>query len=211
MKSADLIDRLSRDVACVAPGVVRRRLLVALSAGAAASLAIVVLWLPLLPLKAMSAGGFWVKLGLAGLLALSAGLNLSALAAPGRASGQRPWLTASILAAMLLLGAAQLLGTPPAGRLQLWLGRTSQVCSPWIVGLSLPIYLALVVALRRLAPTRLAMAGGFAGLTSGAVAAALYALHCPEQAPAFIATWYGLGVLGAGAIGALSGRWLLRW
>ena len=68
-----------------------------------------------------------------------------------------------------------------------------------------------MVAIRRLAPIHLERTGAAAGFAAGALAATLYGLHCPEQAAAFVATWYTLGIAGATAIGALTGRRLLRW
>jgi hypothetical protein len=48
-------------------------------------------------------------------------------------------------------------------------------------------------------------------LASGALGALLYCLRCPENSAMFILTWYSLGILTAGAIGALAGPHLLRW
>jgi hypothetical protein len=133
------------------------------------------------------------------------------LARPGGRIGWAPSVVLAVAAAMAALAAAQLLRTPPDGRVAAWLGQTWRVCSPLILLLSIPIYAALVIALRALAPTRLASAGAAAGFLSGAVAATLYGLHCPEQSAAFVAAWYSLGILGATALGAVTGRWLLRW
>ncbi|MFM8989141.1 MAG: NrsF family protein [Alphaproteobacteria bacterium] len=38
-----------------------------------------------------------------------------------------------------------------------------------------------------------------------------YALHCPEAALAFVATWYTAGIALAGALGAALGPRVLRW
>jgi hypothetical protein len=65
--------------------------------------------------------------------------------------------------------------------------------------------------MRGLGPTNLRAAGAIAGLTSGGVGAAVYALHCPESAAPFIVIWYSLGMAAAGALGALLGPRLLRW
>src|SRR5262249_51871910 len=116
-----------------------------------------------------------------------------------------------VILAMLGLGAAQIVAAAPAGRLTLWLGHTWKVCSPLILLLAVPIYAFLVAAIRRLAPTRLPRPGGAAGFAAGALAATLYGLHCPEQAAAFVATWYTLGIAAATVLGAIAGRRLLRW
>ena len=49
------------------------------------------------------------------------------------------------------------------------------------------------------------------GLLAGAVGAFGYAFACEEASPAFVAAWYTLGMLMAGALGALLGPRVLRW
>jgi hypothetical protein len=38
-----------------------------------------------------------------------------------------------------------------------------------------------------------------------------HALHCDEDAPMFLAVWYGLAILALGGIGAVAGTRALRW
>ncbi|MEO8315782.1 MAG: NrsF family protein [Pseudomonadota bacterium] len=46
-------------------------------------------------------------------------------------------------------------------------------------------------------------------LLAGAVGAALYALHCTDDSPLFVATWYSLAILAMTGAGAIAGaRWL---
>jgi len=61
------------------------------------------------------------------------------------------------------------------------------------------------------APSRPGLAGTVAGLLAGAIGAALYATHCPDDSPLFVATWYGLGLAIVTAAGAAIGTRLLRW
>ena len=106
---------------------------------------------------------------------------------------------------------AELAYTPPADWLAIWLGKSWRSC-PWLsLLLSMPIFIGLWWAFRRLAPTRLRMAGAAAGLAAGAWSATLYCLHCPEVSALFVLTWYSLGIGLATAIGALLGPRLLRW
>ena len=77
--------------------------------------------------------------------------------------------------------------------------------------LAAPVFLGVAWALRRLAPTRLAMAGAAAGLLAGAVGATVYGLYCEETAAAFVVTWYTLGIAVCATAGALLGPRLLRW
>ena len=55
------------------------------------------------------------------------------------------------------------------------------------------------------------MTGALAGAASAGVAALLYASHCPDDSPLFVATWYPLATLICVAVGALAGRWFLDW
>jgi hypothetical protein len=65
--------------------------------------------------------------------------------------------------------------------------------------------------MKELAPTRLRLAGFSAGLLSGAVAAVVYCLHCPELGAPFVGFWYLLGMLIPASIGAFLGESFLRW
>ncbi|HUI21148.1 MAG TPA: NrsF family protein, partial [Methylocella sp.] len=58
---------------------------------------------------------------------------------------------------------------------------------------------------------RPALAGAAAGLLAGAIGAAFYATHCPDDSPLFVATWYTLAIAFVTAIGAIAGARLLRW
>lgn len=212
MRTTDLIELLARDVRATPPGVVNRRLLAALLAGGLATLAIVVLGLQCQPLLAAAQQPwFWMKAAYTGLLTVASVIIVRRLSVPGSNLGAAPLVAGLIVLAMLALAAGQILSTAPADRLALWLGHSWKVCSPLILLLALPIYACLVAAVRRLAPTRPALTGAAAGFAAGALAATIYGLHCPEQAAAFAATWYTLGIAAATALGGITGGRLLRW
>jgi hypothetical protein len=212
MRTADLIALLARDARMTPPAAPTRRLLTALAAGGAVTLALVVLGLHSQPLEAAARQPwFWMKASYTGLLTVAAAITVRRLSVPGTRAGLAPVAALLIVLAMITLGAGQVLAASPAGRLGLWLGHTWKVCSPLILLLALPIYACEVIALRALAPTRPALAGAAAGLAAGALAATFYGLHCPEQAAAFVATWYTLGITAAAALGAVVGARLLRW
>ncbi|MGA7539658.1 MAG: DUF1109 domain-containing protein [Steroidobacteraceae bacterium] len=212
MRTADLIELLAGDATATPRGVVNRKLLAALIAGGLVTFAIVALWLRCQPLLAAAQQPwFWMKAGYTGLLTLAGAIIVRRLSIPGARLGAAPLAAALVILAMLALGAGQIVATAPGARLALWLGQTWKVCSPLILLLAVPIYAFLIAALRALAPTRLTLTGTAAGFAAGALAAALYGLHCPEQAAAFAATWYTLGIAAATALGAITGRRLLRW
>ena len=54
-------------------------------------------------------------------------------------------------------------------------------------------------------------AGAAAGFLAGAIGAALYATHCPDDSPLFVAAWYSLAIGFVAALGAVAGSRLLRW
>ena len=90
-------------------------------------------------------------------------------------------------------------------------GSNSRVCLTAIPLLSLPLLVAALIGLRHGAPSRPALAGAFAGLMSAGLAATLYASHCIDDSPLFVATWYTLATLVVAAVGALVGARVLRF
>jgi hypothetical protein len=91
------------------------------------------------------------------------------------------------------------------------IGSNSKVCLAAIPAMSLPLLAAALVGLRHGAPARPAVAGAIAGLLSAGLAATLYAAHCTDDSPLFVATWYTLATALVTAIGALAGSKMLRF
>jgi hypothetical protein len=122
--------------------------------------------------------------------------------------------------AFLLVIPAGLLAAGIAGEMMLpqrlpmmtrLVGSNSRVCMTAIPLISLPLLVASLLGLRHGAPTRPAMAGAIAGLLSAGLAATLYASHCPDDSPLFVATWYTIATAVVTAIGALAGSKVLRF
>ena len=84
-------------------------------------------------------------------------------------------------------------------------GSNSRICLTAIPLISLPLLAAALIGLRHGAPARPALAGALAGLLSAGLAATLYAAHCTDDLPLFVATWYTLAAALMAAIGALAG------
>jgi hypothetical protein len=151
----------------------------------------------------------WAKLAYVATLAATGAWALWRLARPGRTMGAVAVAIAVPLAAMWTLALLELDGA--ADRHALVLGETWRTC-PWLIAaLSLPVFVGTLAALRTGAPTRVRWAGAGAGFCAGAVAATIYALHCPEMGAPFLGTWYLAGILIPTALGALLGPRLLRW
>ncbi len=90
------------------------------------------------------------------------------------------------------------------------IGNNSKICLTAIPLLSLPLLAAALIGLRHGAPTRPAIAGAIAGLSSAGLAATLYASHCTDDSPLFVTTWYTIATALVTAIGALAGSKILR-
>jgi hypothetical protein len=150
---------------------------------------------------------FAVTLGLA-IPAIALGLRLARPAAP--LGGRIWWLTLPL--GLLALGIAGDFMVPQrlswSARL---IGSNSRVCMTAIPAMSLPLLAAALIALRHGAPTRPALAGAVAGLLSAGLAATLYASHCPDDSPLFVATWYTIATALVTAVGALVGSRVLRF
>ncbi len=212
MRTADLIELLAHDVRAAPRAAVSRTLAAALVAGGLVTFAIIALWLRCQPLLAVAQQPwFWTKIVYTALLTAAGVVGVRRLSVPGAEIGAAPVAAVLVILAMAGLAAAEIFSAAPAERLALWLGHSWKICSPLILLLAVPIYAFLVAALRRLAPTHAALSGAAAGFAAGALAATLYSLHCPEQAAAFVVTWYTLGIAAATALGALIGNRLLRW
>jgi hypothetical protein len=212
MKTADLIATLAADAAPMPPVRVLPRMAVAAALGGAVALVILVIWLGLQPLgAAMLSGSFWMKAGYTAVLATAGLLLVARLARPGGQAGRLPLIALAAVAVMAGLALLEMARTPPGRMHDVVMGHTWAVCSLRIVTLSVPVYLGAVWALRRLAPTRLALAGAAAGLLAGSVGATVYGLYCAETAATFVLIWYTLGIASASALGAVIGQRLLRW
>ncbi len=213
MKTAALIDLLSRAENPVARHALLRRFATAVSLGAAGALLLFFIRLRVNPGLAdmLVMPAFWIKVGFTMSTFVAALAVATRLARPGVAVGRAGlWMCAPILVVWMLMTMA-LVQADPAARLPLVMGTTSRTCPMNIAILSLPIMVATIWALRGLAPTKLRAAGGVAGLCAGALGAAIYGLHCPELEAPFLGVWYVIGMTLPAMLGAWLGPRMLRW
>ena len=183
--------------------------------GLAVALAAVVFFLTLGPRPDISAAAetprFLFKFVVATALAATAFGVLRALSRPG--DGWRAALPYLAVAPVLLAMAVvvELFLLPP----DLWsarlIGANSMVCLVFIPLIGIAPLAVLILALRRGATTRPAIAGAVAGVLAGAIAAGFYAAHCTDDSPLFVATWYTLAVAGLTLGGAALASRLARW
>ena len=209
----DLIDRLSSELKPVRRHAMRRLVLGAVLVSGVIAAIVMLGWLG--PRADMATARmtviFWTKFGYTLALAVLGGVATLVLARPD-GSIRWPWMAAPALLALVFgAGLVQLAAAEPDQMMPLVIGGTSLVC-PWrIVALSLPVLVALLLALRRLAPASPTLAGLAAGLFAGGTGAWVYSFACGENGVMFLALWYSLGIAIVAALGALLGRFLLRW
>jgi hypothetical protein len=209
----DLIARLADDLRPTPANTLRRRLGVATAIGIFFS---ALAMLSLLGVRsdlaqAVATASFWVKFTYTLALGLLGAWAASRIARPGE-TGRLPLSIAPVV--VLLVGVLSIVEyemAPPETRRALVMGATALVCPFCILGLSLPLLLAIMHFLRRMAPTHLTLGGLSAGLMAGGLGAWVYAFHCPESGLPFLTLWYSLGIAAVVLIGTLTGRWLLRW
>ena len=116
-----------------------------------------------------------------------------------------------LLAVVLTAIAVELLAVPLSGWRARLIGSNSLICLSMVPILSLAPLAAILAVLRRGAPASPTLAGAAAGFLAAACGATLYAFHCFDDSPLFVATWYSLAALPVVALGAVAGRRLLRW
>lgn len=213
MKTDDLIGMLSAGVEPVPRRAATRRLVWALAVGLPLAALVMLTQFGLRRdlVQAMFWPVLWLKILFPFFFAWGGFVLAQRLARPGVRPG-RAWLT-MVLPVLLIwgMGLANWMGTPADERMGLLMGPTWRSCAFGIALIALPVFVAGMVALRGLAPTRPAWAGAAVGALAGGAGATVYALHCPESTLPFLAVWYVAGMLAPVALGALIGPRLLRW
>jgi hypothetical protein len=213
VKTDDLVAMLATGAAPVPRRAASRRLSIALLIGVPLSVAWMLYEYGMRRdlSQAMFWPMFWVRLALPVCVAITGFVIVQRLARPG-ARVRKAWLGLAVpLVIIWAMAVTMLLSSPGEERPTLIMGQTWRTCAANIATISLPVFVAALIALKGLAPTRPAMAGAAAGAMAGGAGAAVYALHCLELAAPFIAIWYVAGILLPVVLGALIGPRILRW
>lgn len=211
MKTDDLIQALARGAGPAPRGVVGRRIGPMMLLGLLASVVLAFVLLGFVPAHTFAFAAPWFKLAYAGAMVAAAAWLTSRLARPAAQLSAPSTAVAAVALAAALVGALSWWLTPGDARMRGLLGHSWALCPWFVLAVSTPALAGLLWAMRGLAPTRPRAAGFAAGLLAGALGAAGYALACTELAMSFVAAWYTLGILLAGALGALLGPRVLRW
>lgn len=209
MRTDNLIDLIAADAPGYSP--LARRLRAGLGLGALAAVLLLLATIGIRPDLAAALGTARVlfKIGFTLVFAAVAIEIVFRVGLPGEKP--RVWLLA-IPALLLAVGAISELYAVPVDTWSTRLvGNHAAFCLVFIPLLALTPLALLIWALRDGAPAGPGGAGAAAGLAAGSLAAAIYAWHCPDDSPLFVATWYLIAVAIVSATGFFAGRRLLRW
>jgi len=165
VRTEELVALLASRAEAVDSKVPTRRYILAVATAAVLSFMLMDLWLGVRAtlLSDFAVPMFWAKevfcavLGVAGLVAMTR------LARPGTPLGLVPAGLAAPVVAMWLLAVAALYAADAAGRDALVFGLTSTVCPFAIALISVPLFCGIFWSMRKMAPTRLRLAGAAGG------------------------------------------------
>jgi len=212
MKTGDLIRALTSDLAAPGPSI-ETRFVVAILPGVLLAFALFAITLGPRPDLVLVAGDvrFLFKFVVTLSLALCSAILVWRLVRPG-APARLQMMALAVVPVVLVIGVLmEMVVLPPPSWGARLVGSNGLVCLLSIPLFALPMLIAEILALRQGAPTRPALTGAIAGLFAGGVAAAIYAAHCPDDSPLFVALWYSLGIMIVALLGSLAGRLALRW
>jgi hypothetical protein len=214
MTTEELIRRLASDLpANASPGVLpplAARLLTYTGVAALATLLVILSAMSRSPHFAHGVGAT-IAFTVAAATVLAAGaFRMSVILSRPEARPRQMWIIVPIV--VMAAGIVAELDRVPrddwATRL---FGQDPLACFVCVWLLSMPILLAALFALRHGAPSQPRRAGAMAGLFAGAVAAALYTLHCPEDSLLFVAAWHVPAIALVAVVGAAIAGRMLRW
>jgi hypothetical protein len=211
VKTNDLISLIAED----APVTLRfgRAMALALCAGTFLS---IILFLLVVGIRqnigeAIETARVALKIAATLLLAIAASSLVFRIGRPGLPLRARALSLA--LPLLLVVGAviAEMVATPTSSWAARMMGRHASFCVFFIPVLSLAPLVGFFLVLREGAPANPGLAGAVAGLAASGIAAAIYAWHCPDDSPFFVATWYTTAIAIVTLAGYAAGRQLLRW
>lgn len=153
----------------------------------------------------------WLKLGFSVFVLLAAGMAAWRLSLPGKGWSGAGLVLLVVFGVVACWALVDLAGRPMVEWAPCITGRDWLTCLVAVPLLALPPMLAMGLAMRRLAPTRLDLAGTLLGLASGGGAAFAFTLFCQDDTASFVAVWYGLALGVSALLGRVLGSRLLRW
>ncbi|WP_374651963.1 NrsF family protein [Dongia sp.] len=162
----------------------------------------------------MLALGDWHYLAKIAVAASVAAIGLMLVARVARPEIAPAGLPVWILAALLPLAAGiavESVTLPTSEWSRYAMGEAAIYCLTLVPLISLAPLAATLLALRHGAPQSPTAAGAVAGFAAGGLGALIYALHCNNDSPFYVAIWYLMAIGIVTLAGAVLGRSVLRW
>ena len=160
--------------------------------------------------RAITTWRFDLKLALMAVALVMAAIDCYRLARP-TARGAMPTATLVVVPLLAVAVIAELGLTPRAEWMPRLVGTNAYLCLASIPALATFPLAALIWAMRSGAPRSPSGAGAAVGLLAAAASGLLYATHCFDDSPLFVAVWYTLAAVIVTCAGAIAGSRLLRW
>lgn len=153
---------------------------------------------------------FYAKVGVVAAVMSAALTDCARLMRP---TEQQPvtWSTLLVVLALVVAVAVELAVSPVAEWGARLVGSNGLKCLVLVPLLAFVPFLALMWAMQRGAPASPTWAGATVGRAAAAMGAVLYAFHCFDDSPLFVAAWYSAAVVGVSGFGAVIGARLLKW
>lgn len=212
MMSDMMIDRLVEELTPVKP--LKNRNGLALTLAIAAILALAVAMLGGIRgdvLMGVPHPMFFLRGGALLLLGVTSSYAVIAMSQPAVGNSFKGWIWA-LLAALLFPATAIVMAVMAApDNMAIFVPRYGLECLGISILAGTVIATAQVSWLRRGAPVALNRAGWLVGMSSGALGAAAYSLHCPFNSIFYIGLWYTLAVAICAILGRLLVPRLIRW
>jgi hypothetical protein len=151
------------------------------------------------------------KIGATSVLAIAASSLVFQIGRPAAVLKPRALLLVIPLGLLIAAVIMEMAMVPADSWRTRMMGNNARFCVMFIPVLALAPLVAFMIALRNGAPDNPGFSGAVAGLAAGGIGAAIYAWHCPDDSPLFLATWYMLAIAIVTILGYFAGRHLLRW
>ena len=211
MKTADLIKTLAADTTPPRRPYWQKALVLVVAAGFTLGFLLLGLGVRQDILAELGSWRFLAKFVVTGTLILLAWRAIGNNVNPANKSASVVAVFGGAAALLLAFAVAEMALLPPAEWTANAVGGNGLHCLKTIPVLAAAPLAALLWVLRDGAPQSPALAGGAAGALAAAFGAFLYAAHCPDDSPLFLAVWYVIAIAVTSAIGAFAGRRVLAW
>ncbi len=211
MKTEDLIDGLVADTS--QPSSAAQMSVLALPIGVIAAIALFVVILDMRPdiAEALGTWRYDLKLLTVAVIGACGFVMTLRLARPEQSAAHLVGWVALAAFPVLAGIALEMSLVPSSDWLANAIGFKPLVCLGLVPVISAAPLAAGILILRRGAPQSPTLAGASAGFAAGGIGAVIYALHCNNDSPFYVAIWYLAAIAIVTLLGALAGRRFLRW